>query len=64
MLISHTVSDGLGEGSHRSIKATGGVGWGGVGVLTLRLLPRAIQQSKLLPRLDTKSHFWRSGADR
>ena len=35
--------------------------WGGGGALlngpTLRLLPRAVQQLKMLPRTDTKSHF-------
>ena len=40
-------------GGNYLIKVTGG----SEGGPTVRFLPRAIQQLKLLPRADTKSHF-------
>ena len=42
---------------HFLIKVTGGGGGGGERP-KLRFLPRAIQQLKMLPRADRKSHFW------
>ena len=39
----------LPQGGHSLIKVTGGS--------TLRLLPRAVHQLKLLPRVDMTSHF-------
>ena len=47
------VAEGLG---HSLIKVTGREGGGGG--LTLRFLSRAVQQLKMPPRVDTKSHFW------
>ena len=43
-------------GDHSVIKVTGGGG------SRLRLLPRAVQQIKVLPRAHTTSHFWRPRA--
>ena len=66
MLVQHIVDFSLVEqeqrgrrrkhpGGHSLIKVTR--------VPTLRFLPRAAQQLKILPRADTKSHFWHPRAD-
>ena len=54
VLVGHLYIPGGGGGGYSLIKVTEDA--------TLRLLPRAVQQSKLLPRVDIKSHFRRSRA--
>ena len=56
--MSNTSKDSSSLGRHSLIEVRGrGEGGGGGKGPTLRFLPRAVQQLKLLPRVDTTSHF-------
>ena len=56
MIIKQKKSSSFLALGHMLIKATGGGS-------DTKVLPRAVQQLKMLPRADTKSHFWHPIAD-
>ena len=59
----HTVYTTYRDRGDFLFKVTGGGGGGGGRGYDTKVLPRAVQRLNMLPRADTKSHFWHPKAD-